>query len=515
MSRWRVATVLILWLTPFALLIGVGGSYLWQTGWTLYTSLFTVLCFGLAFGLAWHWQRKRRLMPAWNLEPLPHGSQRDQEAWKLVERRAKEAESIPAAQFTDPAFYTRTGQELALELARFYHPDAQDPYGKLTVPELLTVAELAAKDLADLVQRYVPGSHMLTIDDYKTARQAVDWYRRANNLYWIASAVFSPIETAARYLASRVATGSTWNLLQQNVLLWFYTAFLNRLGTYLIELHSGRLRVGAARYRELIARHQHPEPGAVEMNGQPELQPAREVTIAVVGQVKAGKSSLINALLGQQQAQTDILPLTNEITRYQLQPAGIDSRLVLLDTSGYGHEGPREDQLKATEEAARQADALLLVLHARNPARAADVQLVDRLKEWFAANPNLRMPPIVGVMTHIDLLTPAMEWAPPYNWRAPTRPKEEQIQQALQVGGGQFGGRLVALVPVCSVAGKEYGVEGEMMPALAQLLGEARTVALLRCLKAEADTAKLRRVFWQLLDFGVEAARIILQKAGK
>jgi hypothetical protein len=34
--------------------------------------------------------------------------------------------------------------------------------------------------------------------------------------------------------------------------LWFYTAYVHRLGTYLIELNSGRLRIGAARYRELM-----------------------------------------------------------------------------------------------------------------------------------------------------------------------------------------------------------------------------------------------------------------------
>jgi len=39
------------------------------------------------------------------------------------------------------------------------------------------VPELAARDLSDLVQKYVPGSHLLTINDWKRARQAIDWYR--------------------------------------------------------------------------------------------------------------------------------------------------------------------------------------------------------------------------------------------------------------------------------------------------------------------------------------------------
>lgn len=510
MSRWRVAFVLSLWLAPFVFLICVGGYHLWETHWAFYAWWPIALCFAAATLLAWHWQRKKRLLPGWNFEPIPHGSERDQQAWKLVEERAKKAESIPAVQFTEPGFYMKTGQEMAFELARFYHPDAQNVYSMLTIPELLAVAELAARDLSELVERYIPGSHLLTIDDYKRARQAVDWYRRANNLYWIISAIFSPIETMGRYVVSRVATGSTWDLLQQNVLLWFYTAFLHRLGTYLIELHSGRLRVGASRYRELLAQHRQPVPTV-----NTDVAPAREVTIALLGQVKAGKSSLVNALLGEQKASTDVLPLTNEITRYQLQPPGIDSRLVLLDTTGYGHEGPREDQVRETEEAARQADVLFLVLHARNPARAVDVQLLDRLRAWFAANPNLRLPPIVGVMTHIDLLMPAMEWSPPYDWREPKRTKEEQIQLAVRAANEQFGDRLTAIVPVCAATGKIYGVDQELLPAIASRLGEARAVALLRCLKAEADTGKVRKLFRQLFDVGVEATRIVWQNALK
>ncbi len=33
--------------------------------------------------------------------------------------------------------------------------------------------------------------------------------------------------------------------MQQNVLRWFYQAYVNRLGVHLIELLSGRLAIGA------------------------------------------------------------------------------------------------------------------------------------------------------------------------------------------------------------------------------------------------------------------------------
>src|SRR5438309_676761 len=193
------------------------------------------LCFTLCFLLAWYWQNIKLLLPMWNFERIPHGTVRDQEAWKIVEQRPNQAEKLPSASFTDPDFYVRTAQEMAHEIARFYHPDTDDYYSTLTVPEMLSVAELAAHDLNEMVQRFVPGSHLMTISDYRRIRQAADWYRRANNVYWAISAVFNPLKTAARFVASRVATGGTWDLLQQNVLVWFYTAFVHRMGTYLIE----------------------------------------------------------------------------------------------------------------------------------------------------------------------------------------------------------------------------------------------------------------------------------------
>jgi len=237
------------------------------------------------------------------------------------------------------------------------------------------------------------------------------------------------------------------------------------------------------------------------------------VTITIIGQVKSGKSSLVNALLGEQQAQTDVLPLTQEITRYQLQPAGVPARFVLLDTVGYGHSGPREDQLRATQEAAQQSDLVCLVLHARNPARQADVEVLAALERWFQARPDLKAVPILGILTHIDLLSPAMEWAPPYNWRQPQRPKERQIQEAVATVHEQMGHSLVGCVPVCAASGKVYGVQEWLLPTVLELLDEAHGVALLRCLRAEADAGKIRRILGQLLAAGRQVGAGLWQAA--
>ncbi|MFN4260432.1 MAG: GTPase family protein [Gemmataceae bacterium] len=515
MSRWRVVTVAVLILGPFAVLAGVGWYYLWTLGWGLYSWFALLVAVTFGYLLAWYWQRKRLL-----LRPPPettpsHWTERDQRAWQLVEARAKAVTDITAEQLGDVHFYVSLAQDMGRELAHFYHPKAEDPIGPLTIPEILAVIELAAHDMAELVDQNLPGGHLLTIHDWRRARQMADWYQRASNIYWLVAAVFAPWETGLRYAASRLGMGKSFELLQQNLLAWFYMHLVHRLGTYLIELNSGRLRVGATRYRELM-RSLHAPATATEAPETPpdeKMAAAAQVTITVLGQVKVGKSSLINALLGEQKAITDVLPATATITRYELKQAGLATQLHILDTVGYAHAGPKADQVHATRQAAKDSELLLLVLHACNPARQADLDMLRQLRDWFASQPQYRLPPVLAVMTHIDLLSPALEWEPPYNWQQPRRPKEQHIQQALAAVRQQLGDYLVGVIPVCAAEGKVYGVQEWLLPALVKLLDDAHAVSLLRCLHAEANRDKIRKIFTQLRNAGAEALKALWASA--
>jgi predicted GTPase len=513
MSRWRIFLVVFLIAIPLLVMAGIGSYYLWSKGLSLHVWWPLAACMMLGYLLAWYWQHKRMLLRPVDFAAPLHWTERDQDAWKLVKSRADLATKINMDEFLDFQFYVDTAREMAEELAAFYHPKAKDPISSLTVPEILAVIELAAHDMSELVDQYLPGGHLLTIKDWQRAKQVSDWYQTANKVYWLISAVFSPVNTGVRYTASKLGMSRPLQLLQQNLLTWFYTAYVHRIGSYLIDVNSGRLRVGARRYQELL-KEIPPDSTAPAVNGDA-VDQIGQVMLTVVGQVKSGKSSLINAILGEQRARTDVLPATNEITRYELQPEGIPTRLVLLDTVGYGHSGPRQDQLRATEEAARQSDLLLLVLHARNPARQADLNLLRSLKQWFASRIDLKMPPILGVMTHIDLLSPATEWAPPYNWTKPERLKERQVHEAWNALREQLGEYLVGIVPVCVLPNKVYGVQEMLLPTLLGFLEEARAVALLRCLRAEANTGKMRKVFQQLLDTGLQATKVLLESAQK
>jgi predicted GTPase len=513
MSRWRIILVTVLIAVPLLGMAAAGSYFLWKAGLSFYVWWPLAGCMFLGYALAWYWQSKRMLLRPVDTVPPLHWTDRDHEAWKLVKARADQAAKISTDQLSQFQFYIDTAQAMAIELAHFYHPKVKDPIGALTIPEILAVIELASHDMAQLVDQYLPGGHLLTINDWRRAKQVSDWYQTANNVYWLVSAIFSPINTGVRYSASKLGMSRPLQLLQQNLFTWFYTAYVHRIGNYLIDLHSGRLRVGAHRYQELL-KGMSTTPSVAGADGDAAEQ-VSQVALTVLGQVKAGKSSLINALLGEQLAKTDVLPATDNTTRYELQSPGIPTRLTILDTIGYGHSGPREDQLRATEEAARQSDLLLLVVQARNPARKADLAMMESLEKWFASKPELKMPPILGVMTHIDLLSPAMEWSPPYDWANPRRAKELQIRDAWATFQEQLGQYLVGIVPVCTAPGKVYGVEEALLPSIVGYMDDARAVAMLRCLRAEVNTGKVRKVFQQLLETGAQAARILWESALK
>jgi len=506
MSRWRIVVVLLLMAVPLVFLAALGSYRLWQMGLAVYVWWPLSACVAVGYFLAWHWLRKKQLIKPIDFSVPMHWTDRDREAWKLVETRARQVAELEKIELQELQFYVQVAQDMAFELARFYHPGVVDPLASLTIPEILAVAELAAHDLTQLVNDNVPGGHLLTVSQWRWAKraaeQATSWYRTGSNVYWLLSAILSPVDTGLKYAAAQVGMARPWQLFQQDLIAWFHTAFVHRLGTYLIDLNSGRLRVGAERYRELQRQN------AESAETVAPAEHAEQVTLTVLGQAKMGKSSLINALFGEQRARVDVVPATDATTRYDLQLPNIPDKLVILDTVGYANSGPREDQVRATQEAAQRSDVLLLVLHARSPARQADIEMLDALRTWFGSRLDLKMPPILAVVTHIDLLSPVLEWAPPYNWPEPSRPKEVQIREALETVHEQFGFRIAGAVPVCLAEGKTHGIDEWFLPSLAQLLGEARGVAMLRCLRSEADAGKVRKVFGQLLEVGKQMLRV-------
>ena len=267
-----------------------------------------------------------------------------------------------------------------------------------------------------------------------------------------------------------------------------------------------------------MAEHQVPPSGETvpPASGQPTTATSvdKPIVLAIVGPVKAGKSTLVNVLLGEQLAATDVLPLTQGQKRYSLIQPG-RTGFVLIDTQGFGQTGATESDVQVAIQAAQEADLLLVVVPARSAARKPEIEFLDKMRQGIKATPQFKLPPTLVALSHTDLLSPAMEWAPPYDWRHGQRTKEIQMREAVLAAAEVFGDRAEEFIPGCTALGKEQGVREELLAALAVRLGQARGVALLRALHAESSTGQTRKVFDQLANAGSQLVRVLWKEAMK
>ncbi len=508
---WRIAVIAGLYVLPVLVFAGFGAYQLHQIGYSFIAWIGFFVCTLTAYLLTMRWTRKGQfsLLPDPNYsEALPYWTERDRKAWRIVEEHAKASTPPAMTDFNDPSNLTRYAtelQELANKVVKIYKPDAKDPFQHLTLTEMMTAAELVAHDLGEKIEKYVPGSNLLTLRNFQQARTAMDVYQHGQNAYWLISAIFNPFKTAVQLAANKLGVQSAFAQIQNNVLQWFFLSFLHEVGRYLIELNSGRLRVGTKRYLELMEKHQAPQDDHESETQLPLKQKGdvERMTIAVVGPVSAGKSSLINAIFGQQLAAVAQTPLTARSTQYELNQNGLPP-ITLIDTVGFGVNGASELDVRTAVEAVEKADVVLMVIPARSAARAPEVEFLSRIKATFEVRPELRLPPVIGVLTQVDQLTPAMEWQPPYEWIHGAKSKEESIREAVKAAYEVFGDRVMKVVPVCTAASREWNVREELLTAVSARMNEARGLALLRALHLTDVYDTTKKVVGQVMNAGKE-----------
>lgn len=521
LNRLQVVTLVTLFALPVLLFAALGGWALYQSGQFWVISWAFPLCWGANWLLLKYWKPNVGV-------PLPpheegHWTPRDLAALQLVTSQQDRGRELTPDQLTELQTYVDITKGLAQQLAAHYHPNAADPIDSVSVVELLAAVHLVVEDVEAWVVQNVPASHLVTIGQWKwgakLAKEAPGWATFLSNAGWLGSIALNPLNAApilSRYVLSRSVSEPLTQLVKNNLLASLYMLYVRQLGYYLIELNSGRLRGGSARFRAAIAQLQRHQAAASAATAAPTPVPAANleplvVTVAIVGQVKAGKSSLTNALLGDAQAAVDILPTTKTVSRHQLRWEDRPEQLVLLDTPGYADGGATPAELKETEAAWKAADLILLVLDSRSPAKAPDLQLLEKLDSWERQNPHRRPVPIIGVLNKIDGLSPMMEWSPPYDWQSPERPKEKSIRGALDYTQSVLGRHLDALVPICANFEHKmvYGIEEWLLPTMLVQLDDARAAALLKALHHDYDNQRT----WQVLQQSVNAGRKLLEAA--
>ncbi len=239
---------------------------------------------------------------------------------------------------------------------------------------------------------------------------------------------------------------------------------ITKTGEYAVRLYSGGF-VLDQEYRPRLSAQTESNPFSRE-----------PLQILVMGQVKSGKSSLVNALAGEMRAVVDALPATDKVSLYECQPEGLPP-IILRDTPGYGAADGEFDPLSRLRTEIEECDLLLLVCSARSAARKADRELLGRIDEFYRRDPRRMMPPFVYVLTHIDAVP------------------EHLVAEAISAVATDFDAPPEQIVAICGQRGRQANLEG-VVAAIRDKLPDAERLKICRCIRQirqEQDEDKIVR----------------------
>ena len=408
-------------------------------------------------------------------------------AWGEVDRLAARVEAdMPP--LNDANAWAALFYDVLNTVARHFHPESKRPALEVPVSQAMRIAVLVARDLRTDWQAKVPGAERITLHH---VYRALDWAPavtkfsgRAWNLVRLGRFAFDPIRAVAAEAGSLFAGG--WGDLAAELPALAAGYCVRQTGRYAIDLYSGQLDMDETAISTVDA--------------------ARPLRIIVLGQAKAGKSSLINAIFGSVRAATDVLPCTDAITPYVLQREGLP-HAILYDTIGFGGASGEPTEARLNEEL-EQCDVVIAVTSAATAARESDRKLLDEARLRLQRRARRAAPPIVVALSHIDTVRPIAQWSPPYDLSGGQSAKERNIRDAqlavardLQVAAGR-------VVPVCLREGQVYNVEEGLLPTIVEVMPEAERAKLLRILMEERGAQQREELKRLLLKAGVAAAEL-------
>jgi hypothetical protein len=495
LKQWRAWVLALLLAGPVLAYVGFGTIWLWEHSW-LWIATFLWILAGVAFSiLAARWTRSLHpIMPPLDWSSPGTFSPRDREAWKIIEQEAGAGDLLPMEALMGPDIYMETGRRLLRRLAEFYHPEVDDPLDPVPLVDLLTAIELASEDLARLT-RHVPGGDMLSLSHWRGAVQVAGYISRANDLYTLLSPILNPLSGLARLGTREFLVKPAWRDMQQNILRWFYQAYVNRVGIHLIELMSGRLAIGADTYRRLTRR----SPQALR-EAEPHAEP---LTGAVVGARGSGKSRLLEALkraLGGDPA----------ASRARFEALGLDPSLFDRVASIRWNEAPgylpqlegesRRDRglRKEALGAAVEADLLVLTVDGRKGLQPADIALAQAWDRHFIDHPDREPPPALVVITGIDSTDLGPVWAPPYDWSTGKSVREAAVRATIESMRATLPPEFSTFVAAGLGNESSFGVAEHLVPGLAAQVQKAERAALIRQLQSLSSRSKAGRLMTQL-----------------
>jgi small GTP-binding protein len=457
---------------PFIALTGAGVIYLAESNLLLWWLGGSVVCYFLGTRL-WIRASSREAIDTFGggqeVVPEPFWNQADLAIWKTVLERASEIERGDRAM--DSVEEAKADLEnIARVIASAYHPRSNQPLLEVRAAHLLMAVEHVSRDLRVGFLEQVPFHEVLTVNELMKAKRSIDLIQMVYNGYRLVRPMVNPVSALVGEIRGLI-TRRAFDRISVNSSRWMKARLVECVGKHLINLYSGQVRSEDDLYDALRQNDKVP------LVPLPEEKPLR---VLLVGEVNAGKSSLINAMAGRMRSVSNYLPETKGALVIDVEVGGVGP-VHLIDTSGYNFDHSPDEGFSELGGVLESADAVIVVSPATSAARSLDLRMVEMLKTKGV--------PIMVAVTKVDLLRPWRIWNPPYNVMDPdchgeesARQKARTIRDCIEHIAMEFVMPIEHIVPLCVESAENYYNVDGLICALDDLLPDARRRLLRRVL---------------------------------
>jgi hypothetical protein len=406
-------------------LCGFGVFALLKFGYSLLFAIFLFVISLIIIGVAW--QLKHQNIPkeiqttaseTCFVQPSNDWSKAELAIWQAANQHI-DAMLQDNKDWSQLKFY---GFTLVTEIAQAFNKKPFD----FSVPEALTLLEEITKRYREVLKTHVPGVDYLRVTQLKWIYDFNDKYgshatKTSQTVMntWRVVRMINPVSAVINEVRGQIIS-NLFDDLSDNLQNNAKKALLQEVSAVCIDLYSGRFSIEESQITKSKTTMQD------EQQHAENFEPIR---IVVVGQISSGKSSLINALKQNFEAEVDTLPSTDILTCYQFLMAGKDT-CHLIDLPGLDGEVKVQQQLLKEMV---EADLILWVVKANQPSRALDCQLKQKLIEYYQEQSHIsrKQPEIISIVNQVDRLKPSQEWTPPYDWKNPKNNKAKIIADAV------------------------------------------------------------------------------------